>query len=365
MKLEDLAISRRGKLVVINHQKYQIEFNLSKGTWNYSNNNGKTIIKNAFTQIGLKDDTTLKTSDAGFREFYTEPLKTDSFGTYQTLRFSYETATTNELRLKDTVGSSDNNPNDSHQSSKNSPVEKDDTPNGTGIRIHTYLTCYTDHPYILLKAGVENLNQTPICLENITLIDISAQHGGIQLGGHPSQYHLFLKTPPIALTQGTHRKIYDGFNLKQDNTSQPCQDGILHDTDSKGSLVFGFITTNKWWPRMQIGYQVKKRKSPQGLTTWALYHDCENKECQTGEEVTSEIGYLDFSEDVSASYTRYTERLAAQNGAQTLPAVPENISDNKELTNPMFRKLFPDGVYLQKIFKRIWGRMLLPNKLDQ
>ena len=340
MKLEDLVISRRGKLVVIEHQKYQIEFNLSKGTWNYSNKNGKTIVKNAFTQIGLKDDTTLKTLDAGFREFHTEPLKTDSFGAYQTLRFSYETAITNELRLKDTVGSSDSNSNDSQQSSKDSPVEKDGTPDGTGIRIHTYLTCYADHPYILLRAGVENLNPTPICLKNITLIDISAQHGGIQLGGHPSQYHLLLKTPPIALTQGTHRKIYDGFNLKQDNTSQPCQDGILHDTDSKGSFVFGFITTNRWWPRMQIGYQVKKRKSPQGLTTWALYHDCENKECQTGEEVTSEIGYLDFSADVSASYTRYTERLAAENGAQTLPAVPENISYNKVLTNPIDQKVF-------------------------
>ena len=129
--------------------------------------------------------------------------------------------------------------------------------------------------------------------------------------------------------------------------------------------MFGFITTNKWWPRMQIGYQVKKRKPPQGLTTWALYHDCEDKKCQTGEEVTSEIGYLDFSEDVSASYTRYTERLAAQNGAQTLTSSSENISDNKGLTNPIVQKTFPDGVYLQKILKRTWGQMLLSNKLDQ
>ncbi len=340
MKLEDLSISRLGKLVVINHQKYQIEFNLSKGTWNYSNKNGKTIIKNAFTQIGLKDDTTLKTSNAGFREFHTEPLKTDSFGTYQTLRFSYETAITNELRLKDDFGSSDKNLDASQQSSKDSPVKKDDTPDGTGVRIHTYLTCYTDHPYILLRVGVENLNQTPICLKNITLIDISTQHGGIQLDGHPSQYHLFLKMPPIAFTQGTHRKIYDGFNLKQDNTSQPCQDGILHDTDSKRSFVFGFITTNKWWPRMQIGYQVSKRKPQQGLTTWALYHDCENKECQTGEEVTSEIGYLDFSEDASTSYKRYTERLAAENGAQTLSALPENSSYNEASANSIVQNTF-------------------------
>ena len=329
MKLEDLAISRRGELVVINHQKYQIEFNLSKGTWNYSNKDNKTIIKNAFTQIELKDESTLKTSDAGFREFYTEPVKTDAFGTYQTLRFSYETEIANERRLNNDLGSSQQSSN-----SVNSPdsAKKDDLSDGTGIRIHTYLTCYADQPYILLKVGVENLNLTPICLKNITLIDISAQHGGIQLGGHPSQYHLFLKTPPIDLTPGTPRKIYDGFSLNQDNTSLPCQDGLLHDTDGKKSLVFGFITTNKWWPRMQIGYQVSKRKSQQGLTTWALYHDCEHKACQTGEEVTSEIGYLDFSDTASSSYTRYTERLAAENGVQTVPNLPENSSYNDQKT---------------------------------
>lgn len=314
MILEDLAVSRRGKLVVINHPKYQIEFNLSKGTWNYNNQNGKTVIKNAFTQIGLKDETTLKSSDAGLREFHTEPLKKDAFGTYQTLRFSYEAAETD------------------------SSAEKDDTSNGNGIRIHTYLICYVEHPYILLKVGVENLNQTPLCLENITLIDISSQHGAIQLGGHPSQYHLSLKMPPNVFTPSTHRKIYNGFNLNQDNFSQPCQDGTLHDTDSKKAFVFGFITTNKWWPRIEIGYQASKRKSQQGLTSWALYHDCEHKACQTGEEIASEIGYLDFSEDASASYSRYTERLAAENSVQKRPNESEISADNTTTANGMSQK---------------------------
>ena len=60
MKHDDLAISRRGKFVDIKHQEYQIEFNLSKGTWNYNDKTGKTIIKNGFTQISLTDGTTLK-----------------------------------------------------------------------------------------------------------------------------------------------------------------------------------------------------------------------------------------------------------------------------------------------------------------
>ena len=327
MKLEELSISRHGNLVVVKHQKYQIEFNLSKGTWNYSNENNKTIIKNAFTQIKLNDSTVLKTSDTGFREFNTEPQKVDDLGNFQTLRFSYETELTREhWNTNNTPNLSDpsNNLSESPKSDKESDsaqdisvAEQDILPVGIGLRIHTYLTCYFDQPYILLKVGMENLNITPVNLTNITLIDTSTPQGAIQLGGHPSQYHLYLKMPPISPNACTHRKIYDGFSLNQDNTLLPCQDGILHDTDSKNSLIFGFITSNKWWPRMQIGYQVKKRRSPRGLTSWALYHDCENKTCGTGEEIMSEIGYLDFSEDASTSYKRFNECLAAENGIQT------------------------------------------------
>lgn len=300
MKNEDLSISRRGKLVVIEHEHYNIEYNLSKGTWNYSNNKGKTVLKNAITQISLDDETVLKTSDAGFREFNIDSIQKDAFGSYQTLRFSYQT--------EDTKKTAANNATDSGKVSKSTGSIKD------GVRIHTFLTCYIEHPYILLKVSVENCNADPISLSNITLIDISTKQGSVQLGSHPSQYHLYLKIPPISPCASTHRKIYDGFQLNQDNTTQPCQDGILYDVENKNSFLFGFITADKWWARMQIGYQASKRKTQQGLTTWALYHDCENTTCQSDEEVFSEIGYLDFSDDISTSYDRYTERLATQNG---------------------------------------------------
>ena len=100
MKNEDLNISRRGKLVVIEHEHYNIEYNLSKGTWNYSNKNRKTVLKNAITLISLDDETTLKTSDAGFREFYIDSIQKDEFGNYQTLKFSYETKGTKESRCR-------------------------------------------------------------------------------------------------------------------------------------------------------------------------------------------------------------------------------------------------------------------------
>ena len=323
MKNEDLAISRRGKLVVIEHKHYSIEYNLSKGTWNYSNKNRKIVLKNAITQICLDDKTTLKTSDAGFREFYIDSIQKDEFGNYQTLRFSYETKNNHAFRqaidsnnLVKSIEDSEHRADSQNRkgSSRDNTTDSSKVSNGFGVRIHTYLTCYIEHPYILLKVGVENYNAGTISLSNITLIDISTKRGSVQLGSHPSQYHLYLKIPPISPCASTHRKIYDGFQLNQDNTIQPCQDGILYDVEKKNAFLFGFITADKWWARMQIGYQASKRKTQQGLTTWALYHDCENKTCQSGEEVFSEVGYLDFSDDISTSYNRYTERLAIQNG---------------------------------------------------
>ena len=100
MKLDDLAISRRGKNVVLNHQQYQIEYNLGKGTWNYNDKTGKAIIKNGFTQISLADGTILKTLNSGYREFHNEAIQTDEFGSFYTLKFTYETVETNKQQHK-------------------------------------------------------------------------------------------------------------------------------------------------------------------------------------------------------------------------------------------------------------------------
>ena len=341
MKIEDLSVSRRGKLVVIDHQKYQIEYNLSKGTWNYNDQSGKTIIKNGLTQVGLTDGTTLKTSDAGFREFTTEAIESDSYGTYQLLRFSYKPEK-NKPQSPDDVNGDSQNTDDSEPTSETSDAEsneriiQDDGSNQTDIRINTYLTCYTDQPYVLLRIGVENLNSSPLFLKDISLIDISTQHGLIQLGGHPSQYHLYLKLPPISPNSGTHKKIYDGFNLTKDNSAQPCQDGMLYDTETKKSLLFGFLTADKWWPGIQVGYQASKRKSQQGITTWGLYHECETAECEPGNEITTEIGYINFVEEATTSYKQYTERFGKDNKALTptdLTAEINQNSDHNELDN--------------------------------
>ncbi len=318
MNFDKLVVSRRGECVVLNHQEYQIEYSLSKGTWNYKDKSGKTIIKNGFTQIQLSDGNALKTIDDGYREFLTEPMKSDTYGVSQTLKFSYESTETYENRNVSTNKNSDKeNTHATHSSSRKISKEKSNDSEDTGIRIHTYLTCYAEHPYILLRVCVENTYTKPIKISDITLVDISTQYGSIQLGGHPSQYHLLLNMPPISPCASVRHKIYDGFELNQDNTLQPIQDGILYDTESKKSFVFGFLTAKKWWPRMQIGYKIPNSKTQQGLTTWSLYNDCENMECQSGEAFTSEIGYLDFSDEAHKSLERYTERMAAEHKTHT------------------------------------------------
>ena len=125
MRSDDVAVSRQGNLAVINHNKFEIKFNLSKGTWDYIDESGDTIIRNGCTQITLDDGSVIKTEDTGTREFITDLLKTDAFGDYHQVRFSHE--------AKD-----------------------------KGVRINTYLNCYSAQPAIHLKVGVENLKSEPL-----------------------------------------------------------------------------------------------------------------------------------------------------------------------------------------------------------
>ena len=99
MKSDDVAVSRRGNLVVINHSKFEIKFNLSKGTWDYIDESGDTIIRNGCTQITLGDGSVVKTEDAGTREFITAFPQTDALGTYHQIRFSHE-ASGKGVRIK-------------------------------------------------------------------------------------------------------------------------------------------------------------------------------------------------------------------------------------------------------------------------
>ena len=281
MRSDDVAVSRQGNLAVINHNKFEIKFNLSKGTWDYIDDSGDTIIRNGCTQITLDDGSVIKTEDAGTREFITDLPKTDAFGDYHQIRFSHEAT-------------------------------------GKGVRINTYVNCYSAQPAIHLKVGVENLKSEPLKLDSVTVLGVSTNRGAVLLGGPASDCHLFINTPPIS--PGVSKRLYDGFLLSETDTMHPSHDGVLHNIVSGKALVFGFLTTEKWWPRIQVGCQANgprgsrsnsKKTSVSGANPWALYHQCVQP-CNLGEEVLSETVYINFTGGAKAAYAHYTERLAAQ-----------------------------------------------------
>ena len=285
MKSDGITVSRQGNLVVINHTRFKIEFNLAKGTWDYIDENGDTIIREGCTQITLDDGKVVKTEDTGKREFITELPKTDAFGSYHQVRFTHEVA-------------------------------------GNWLRINTYLNCYVEHPAIHLKVSVENLKSKPIGLDSITVLGVSANRSaGVLLGGLPSDCHLFINTPPVS--PGISRKLYEGFLLSETDAMHPSNDGVLRDTKGGKALVFGFLTTEKWWPRVQVGCHRNggrgsqgrgKKSSALGVNPWALYHECRQR-CDAGEEITSETAYINFTDEVSAAYEHYTSLIAARNMA--------------------------------------------------
>ena len=281
----ELAVTRQGSFVVTQNKQFQIKFNISKGTWNYIDQTGHTIIRNAYARIVLQDGTILSTLDNGVREFITSPPEADEFGVYQRVTFSHQAE-------------------------------------GKGVRTNLYLNCYNKAPYIILSVGVENLNDKPIALDGMTLIGVSSlnkeSQGGVDLGGPPSGYHLFLNINHLS-DQGV-KTIYDGF----ETATQACYDGVLYDTDSQKSLVFGFLSFQKWWSAIRVGYNSQtqsNRDENQGINQWSLYHRCEQHLCHSGQEVASEPAYLNFSGQASESYQLYTEMLAKRMNAHKLEHV--------------------------------------------
>ena len=283
MKSDDIVVSRQGNLAVINHNKFEIKFSLSKGTWDYIDENGDTIIRNGSTQVTFADGSVIKTEDTGTREFMTELPKTDTFGDYHQLRFSHEAK-------------------------------------GKGIRINTYLNCYSDHPAIHLTVGIENLKPEPVKLDSVTVIGVSANRGAVLLGATPADCHLFINMPPIST--GVSKRLYDGFLLSETDAMHPSQDAVIHDTQSGKALVFGFLTTEKWWPRMQIGCQANggkrsqtnaKKTTTPTVNPWALYHQCQ-QHCDSGDEIRSETVYINFTGGVKAAYEHYTASRAQKGG---------------------------------------------------
>ncbi len=273
----DLAVARQGSQVIAKNNLFQINFDLSKGTWNYADKTGYNVIRDAYTKIILQDGTILTTLDPGISEFITSPTTEDEFGIYQPITFSHQ-------------------------------------PEGHGLQTYLYLRCYPRKPYVVLTVGVKNTRKKPMALEQISTIDVSPHNGkakgGIYLGGAPSGYHTFvdMNTP----TTSGLKEIHDGFRINEETSTTPCYNGVLYDTESKRSLVFGFLSFQKWWSAVQLGYDGRTQRGKEenhGVNHWALYHKCENHICHQGEEVYAEPVYLNFAHQGWEAYHHYAEMV--------------------------------------------------------
>ena len=285
----DLTISRQGSQVVAKSNLFQINFDLSKGTWNYTDKTGYNVIRDAYTKIILQDGTALTTLDPGISEFITNPTAEDAFGIYQPVTFSHQ-------------------------------------PKAHGVRTHLHLKCYPRKSHIVLTVGVKNAHEKPIALEQISTIDVSPHNGkakgGIYLGGAPSGYHTFLDmNTPIA---SGLKEIHDGFHINEDGSTTSCYNGVLYDTESKRSLVFGFLSFQKWWSAVQMGYDSGTQRGKEenhGVNHWALYHKCENHICGQGEEVYAEPVYLNFAHQGWEAYHHYAEMVGHRAKPKSLNSV--------------------------------------------
>ena len=273
----DLTVSRQGSQVIAKNNLFQINFDLSKGTWNYIDKTGYSVIRDAYARIILQDGTVLTTLDPGSSEFITSSITEDESGVYQPITFSHQ-------------------------------------PEGHGLQTHLYLKCYPRKPYVVLTVGVKNTHEAPITLEQISTIDVSPHNGnargGIYLGGAPSGYHTFvdMNTP----TASGLKEIHDGFRINADASTTACYNGVLYDTESKRSLVFGFLSFQKWWSAIQMEYDggtQRGKEENHGVNHWALYHKCENYICRQGEEVYAEPVYLNFTHQGWEAYNHYAEMV--------------------------------------------------------
>lgn len=302
----DSIVERQGNLVVMKNKLYQISYDLSKGTWDYLNQAGQVVIRNAYTKIILKDGTFFTTLEAESRNFITHPITEDDFGICQPIAFSHQ-------------------------------------PDNRNFRTHVYLNCYDKKPYIVLHAAVENLSGKPVAIDRIIVIGISSLHenahsgtaGSVYLGGDPSGYRIFLDTNRTS--EQAVKPIHDGFSIAKKGSAELFNNGALYDTDTKQSLVFGFLSAQKWSSAVQVGYNSQTRPDTgdnQGINLWSLYNTCQRRPCAQGEVIKSEPAYLNFTSEVTESYQLYVQMLAKRMEAKTLDRVFSGWSVNNGHNHP-------------------------------
>lgn len=284
-----LSVTRHGARVVIRNEHFRVDYDLTNGTWDYIDRTRYKVIRNAYSKVTLEDGRIITTMDNGVREFVAESVTDDVMGKCKRIKFSHKI--------------------DSENSDLN-----------------LYMKVREGLPYMLINSEIES-HAKEEKIAQIALIDISPIYGekvgGIYLGNDPSAWNVYLNTDS-RVAKGT-RNIYNGFDINEIVVSGNQYDGVVYDSETKRSIVFGFLDIKKWYSKIELGYDLESQllDNYNGINKWALFYEYkDHRICRPDTEVTSGDIYLNFSSTAKRAQELYASLMS---NALNLPSSDKNI----------------------------------------
>lgn len=284
-----LSVTRHGHSVVIKNEHFRVDYDLTRGSWDYIDRTGYKVIRNAYSKVTLEDGKIITTMDNGVREFVTESVEDDIMGRCKRIKFSH----------------------------KISPES---------LYINLYMKVQDELPYLLINSEIES-HAGEEKIAQIDLINISPIYGekagGIYLGKDPTSCNVYLNTDS-RIARGM-QNIYEDFDISKIAISGNQYDGVIYDSETKRSVVFGFLDIEKWYSRIELGYSTESQllDNYNGINKWALFYKYEDCICQPDRELFSGSVYLNFSSSVGRAQELYALLMSK---SLNLPSSDRNIS---------------------------------------
>lgn len=192
--------------------------------------------------------------------------------------------------------------------------------------------------YLLLQTLLVNESLQSVKIENIDVLRIGEKNKNMKRDGYLSisedpqtctvYTNTYYKTPSMV------RRLSDGFDcrfLEKDGDIkyfdrdkelgwQAKYDGLIYDTLSKRSLVFGFITFYRFMGEIELRYDRKQMGGK--IRDFGLINTCRDYVLGTNEKCSSETIYLNFCGDVHENHMHYAEMTGKTMNAKCLEHPP-------------------------------------------
>jgi len=279
-----LSVTRQGEHVIIKNGHFRVDYDFNNGTWDYIDLTGYKVIRGAYSKVTLEDGTILTTMDNGVREFISESFTDDIMGKCKRIKFSHKIFSEN-------------------------------------IYINVYIKVHDELPYLLINTEIKNHSKEEK-IAQIDVITVSSIYGervgGIYLGKEPITCNVYLNTDS-RIAKGM-QNIYNGFNSEKLVVSGNQYDGVIYDSDTKRSVVFGFLDIEKWYSKIEIGYNkdLQLFDNYDGINTWSLSYDYKGYNLPPDNRFYSGCIYLNFSSSAGRGQELYAWLMSKSLNLQTL-----------------------------------------------